>query len=84
VAALIKNDVRMRGSPSRALVVLAVIGCFALAFGMAYLFEILLIWLLEIRLRMPFADVAVFMVTMWRALASLAVAALLCIWLSRR
>jgi hypothetical protein len=63
---------------------MALVGCFALAFGVAYLVELALIWLLEIRLRMPYLDVANFLATIWRSLASLAVAVLLCIWLIRR
>jgi hypothetical protein len=70
--------------PSRRLFVLALIGCFALAFGTAFVFESMLIWLLEIRLRLPYESVANFMVTMLRTVASLSIAVLLCIWLSRR
>ena len=62
---------------------MAVIGCFALAFGAAYLLELFMIWVLEIRLRLPYIDVANVMVTTWRALASLAVALLMCMWLKR-
>ena len=54
--------------------VLALIGCFALAFGTALVFELMLIWLLEIRLRLPYESVANFLVTMWRTVASLSIA----------
>jgi hypothetical protein len=74
----------VKSSASGPIFVLAVLGCFALAFGVAYVFEVAMIWLLEIRLRMPYIDVAKFAITTWRAIASLLLAVLLCIWISRR
>jgi hypothetical protein len=42
----------MSGSTNRTLVILAVLGCFTLAFGGAYALEEGLIWLLQSRFRM--------------------------------
>jgi hypothetical protein len=74
----------MKTSVSRPLFALAVVGCFALAFGVAYVVELALIWFLEIRLGMWWTNIAGVMVTIWRGIASLAVALLLCIWMTRR
>lgn len=74
----------MKPAISGPIFVLAVIGCFALAFGGAYALEYFLIWLLEIRFRLPYTDVANILVTGWRALAALAWALLLCMWIRSR
>jgi hypothetical protein len=70
--------------PNRRLFVLALVGCFVLAFGAAYVFEVMLGWLLQVWLRMGYTEMLLMFVYIWRTIAALAVAALLCIWLSRR
>lgn len=75
----------MTPAPNRRLFVLALIGCFALAFGAASALDLVFLWFFETRLKaMSFVDTVRWIEFIWRTIAALAVAVLLCIWLRRR